>query len=244
MKPATTRFLLPAVAAATLSLTLSAGAATLQIASGTPGGFGRIGGVYTAFSSTVESSVAANWGGAAPVDGNTYSLDTLTLVKNNASGTGFADLWVGIYGSYSGSTSSRGVYGDFLGVSTASVAWSTLGPGATASWSFSGVTATAASGKQLFFALQTSAASLSGLAPINATEGQSSVQRLPGDTNTFTNQGAGIIEAMLPTPAGSEGYLRNTRVGLMSLTVSPVPEPSVAALGALGALGLLRRRRN
>ena len=244
MKPATTRFLLPALAATAISLTLNAGAATLQTSTGSPANFGRIGGVYTTFSSTLEPTAAANWAGAPPVDGNTYTIDTLSLVKNNAAGTGLANLWVGVYGSYSGSTSSRGVYGDFLGVSTSAVAWSTLGPGASATWSFNGVTATAASGKMLYFAFQTSADSLSGSAPINSVEGETAGQRLPGDGNTATNQGAGIIEAMLPTPISTNGYLRDTRVAVMNLAVTPVPEPSAAALGALGALGLLRRRRN
>lgn len=242
MKPTTKRFLLPALAAA-ISLTLNAGAATLQTSTGSPGNFGRIGGVYTTFSSTLEPTAAANWAGGAPVDGNTYSIDTLSLVKNNAAGTGLANLWVGIYGSYSGSTSSRGVYGDFLGVSTSAVAWSTLGPGVTATWSFSGVTATAASGKMLYFAFQTSADSLSGSAPINAVEGETAGQRLPGDTNTAINQGTGIIEAMLPTPVSTNGYLRENRVAVMSLAVSPVPEPSSAGLAALASLVLLKRRR-
>lgn len=245
MKPATKRFLFPALAAVALSFTLQAGAATLQIGSGTPGGFGRIGGVYVTLSSTLDSGAATNWGGAAstPQDGQLYTLNSLSLTKNNPAGTGLTDIWVGVYGSYSGSTTSRGVYGDFLGVSTASVAWSTLETGTSATWSFDGVNATAASGKTLYFAFQTSAASMAGLAPIIATEGQTAVQRLPGDANTFVNQGAGIIEAMLAAPAGSEGYLRNTRVPLMDLQITAIPEPSSAGLAALASLALLKRRR-
>lgn len=234
-------------AAAALSLAPRAGAATLQIDSGSSAGFGRIGGAYVAFSSSVSSTVETNWGGAPPVDGSTYSIDSISFVKNNPTGEGFSELWIGVYGSYSGTANpggSAGVFGDFLGVSSASVAWSTFNTGSTVTWTFDGITATASSGQTLYFAFQTSAASLAGEAPLIATEGQTSVRRLPGDGNNFDNQGAAMIEAMLAVPVGSEGYLRDNRVPFINLETTLIPEPSSSALLGLGALALLRRKRN
>ncbi len=228
-----------------LSFAAQAGAATLQIEDSTAG-FGRIGGVYVTFSSTLTPTAEANWSGTPPVNGQTYSIDSISLDKNNGAGSGLGELWIGVYGSYTGTTSSAGVFGDFLGVSSSSVAWSTFTTGDSVTWTFDNLFAQAAPDQTLFFAFQTSAASLEGQAPIIATEGQTSVRRLPGDGNTIANQGAGIIEALLAVPAGSEGYLRDNRVPLINLQTTQVPEPSAAALFGLGALGWAfgpRRRR-
>ncbi len=239
-------------AAIALSFAVQAGAATLQISNPSSANFGRAGGIYLTFSSTVASAAEANWGGAPPQDGQAYTIDSVTVVKNNgAGGASLSELWLGVYASYSGTAGSAGVYGEFLGVS-GPVAWSTFGNGDSVTWTFDGVSSiTAAPGQTVVLAFQTSADSLAGLAPVSvASEGGIALRRLTnppagtnnGGANDFANQGVAIIEATGGT-SPTNGYVREDRVPFVTVQTTLIPEPSVALLGALGALSLLGTRR-
>ena len=231
--------------AAALSFATHAGAATLTTTSPTTANFGRVGGIYVEFSnSSLTPTATSNWASTPPVDGQVYSIDSLSLVKNVASASALETVYVGVYTSYTGTTTGGGTLGGFLGVSSA-VAWNSLASGSTATFGFTGINLTAAENQNLYLMIQTDTNSRNDLSPIGMVDDAFSVQRLPGDGNTFDSQGAAIVEAAntAPVNSGTAQRLRDTRVAVMTLNISAVPEPSSMALAGLGALGLLRRRR-
>ncbi len=229
-------------AAVALSFAAQAGAATLHIDNTTTtppgtGNFGRTAGAYVLFSSTgLDSTANLNWGSAPPQDGQPYSIDSVSFVKNNVGpATSPENLWVGVYTGYAGGTLTG-----FLGASNASVAWAAATSGSTQTWSFDGISVTANSGVQLYFMFQTSAEARTTQLGLSA-ENDISTRRLTdngttnGGAHTYAAQGAGIIQ--------DNGDVRDTRIPFITLQTTLIPEPSSAALFGLGALALLRRRR-
>ncbi len=233
----------PSLAAAVaLSFAAQAGAATLHIDNTTTtppatGNFGRTAGAYVLFSSTgLDSAANLNWGSAPPQDGQLYSIDSVSFVKNNVGpATSPANLWIGVYTGYSGGTLTG-----FLGASNASVAWAAATSGSTHTWSFDGISVTADPGVQLYFMFQTSADARTSQLGLTA-ENDLSIVRLPdsgttnGGAHTYAAQGVGIIQ--------DNGTDRTDRIPFITLQTTLIPEPSSAALFGLGALALLRRRR-
>jgi hypothetical protein len=230
---------------ASLVFTLTAGAATLTVNNSTtvtPGGsvnFGRTGGTYLLFSGTGQTaSSTLNWAGSPPVDSQVYSLDSVAFTKNVVGpATSPAELWVGVYTSFTG-----GVLGGFQGASSSSVAWASAASGSTLTWNFNGIEVAAAPAQELYLMFQTSAASRDGLGALGlSAEGDISTLRLAdtGTTNggphTFAGQGVAIIQ--------DNNAVRADRVPHISVQITPVPEPSAVGLLGLGALCTLRRRR-
>jgi hypothetical protein len=222
--------------AAIFSLSFSGGAeaATLSISSGTNGNFGQTSGVYVAFPPSTGTA-GTNWGGAAPVAGQSYAINSISFIKNNNDAT-FTTLYIGVYTSLSGSTLSG-----FLGASTTGAAFGAATSGTTLTWNFSGITAAAAGGQQLYFMFQEDQFARATTLPV--TDPTLSIRRLPDTTpissgsTLAADQGSGIIQ--------SGGLVRADRTAFMTLNITQIPEPSsgMALAGGLSALAFLRRGR-
>ncbi len=198
-------------------------AATLSISSGSSATFGRTDGVFVPFA----APAASNWSPTL-VNGQVYAINSVSYIKNNTDAT-FANLWIGIYTSY---TPTSGALSGFLGSSSNSVAWGTAANGSTQNWNFSGVSATADTSSTLYLMFQTSATAIG--AQLDVAEGAIALRRLP-DADGGLAAGAGIIQG--------EATTRNDRTPFMTLATTAVPEPSTLLLSTLGGLVLLRRKR-
>lgn len=191
--------------------------------------FGRVGAVVVDFNSDAAD---VNWTDGVPQNGTSYPIYSVSFIKNNDDDT-FANLWLGVYDSFSGPNS----LGNLLGASTASVAWGAASAGTTFTWTFDNINLTAAENQQLVFAFQTDADSRTNiLSGDDNPEGAIGLRRIPG----FDSANRGIVSdgAAIVHGNGSQGL--QLRVPHMTLVI---PEPGTAMLGLLGLLGFLRRRR-
>lgn len=205
-----------------------------SVTQASPGTFGQTSGTIVQFGSH-SGDINDRWSPDLPVDGVTYSIDSVSFVKNNTNDT-FENLWVGVYGSYSGGADNEALtVGDFRGASTNSVAFGAAGAGDILTWTFENVSLQAGDGQSLVFLFQTSADEMTS--KMNFADGQIAVQRTTSNGGTVS--GSWIISG------GTANQIRTGQSLIMDLDISVIPEPSTyAAIVGLAVLGvaLIRRR--
>ena len=192
---------------------------TFNISSRGIGNFGRTSGIVVAFS---EDAPEANWSDGAPRNRTEYAISSFSVIANNAVGDHvnadtYANLWVGVYDSFTGVGNVPGDVGNFLGASEASVAWSEREAGQVFTWTFDNINFRADNGQQLVFLFQTSADAMT--TKLESPEGSIAIQRLPNEY-VPANEGAGVIN-------GSNTVGIQNRVPLINVVISPVVEPSL-----------------
>ena len=206
----------------------------LNITSGTPGNFGATAGIGIDYGAHAAPTF---WSQGAPVNGQSYFIDSFSVIKNNEDST-FENLWVGVYDAFSNNGLTEGDLGNFLGASAASQAWGAGETGETFTWTFDNLIFEAAEDQQLFFLFQESADART--TKLTVGEGEIQIQRLDGNNN-IANFGAAIING---GPAPGAGFQSLGRVPLTTVGISTIPEPGTyAALFGLVALGVVALRR-
>lgn len=176
----------------------------------------------------VDTTFNAFWGPDL-VSGQQYTLDSISFYENsNTVGARYVSVYTGT-GIYDGNTSDT-----HLGHSTNTIDFSTVTNGSLVTFNFTGITVTAGSDGwlgegSLFFGWDNDATRNN-----NSSSEDNAVFRINVDTAPSTVQGAAIY---------AFGGISGNRSPELQVSLTPVPEPSVALLSGLGVLGLLRRRR-
>ncbi len=229
----------------TFGLALLASAASLSAASvlvndSNGSTFGNTSGLAIDFDVTTASLAA--WSPTL-VNGQTYSIDQITIRKQGTTASPFH------LGAYSGFDTATGALTGFLGVSNAITAAEASTFDNTLTFNFTGVNVTvdnnigtigAGSGLVYFFyqPSTTALASASGATTVTT-------HRINNADGTFANSLSGLIvgTGASGTGAAAPFTVRTDRVTEYGATITPIPEPTSAALLGLGGLALLRRRR-
>jgi hypothetical protein len=170
------------------------------------------------------------------VAGQTYNVNSLSV--REVSGTP-GDVYLGVYTGY-----ANGALSGFLGASTNAVDFSTNTNLTFVQFNFSGITVTVDStvstgtaalpgggSGMLFFAFQTDALPQATVGTVRA------YQRIDGaGPHTLTNYLAAVLDS-----ANAGAF--NTRSPEYRATITPVPEPTAAAMLAIPAMAWLAARR-
>ena len=193
------------------------------------GVFGKAGGVVIQFGEFNQAP--QNWTPARPTDGLTYSIDSISFIKNNGStgvGGTYDELWIGVYDSIEGDGESEALIGNFLGASTTSVDFASFEEGQTVAWNFEGVVLEAGTNQQLVFLFQLSNEPSTKMV---VNEGAISLVRVAGSGGGFGDQGAGTVFA----DEGAE--TRGNQTVFMDIEFTELPESTNGTLITLGSLG-------
>lgn len=225
----------PLLALATIVTLLPAAsslAATIVVTDGDSNNYGNFDGFALDFDATPQGTNGVVSGYNPPLQaGEPYSLDSISLFERNNKDAAY---YLGVYTGY-----DAGALSGFQGVSTNTINFNAT-TNEKVTWLFSPnqvvvtpETNPGAGSDIRYFILQTGTDALTTVP--NQGPDDTAVKRLDGESGSFAQHLGAVIDV--------EQGLRRDRVAEYEAVLTPVPEPSAAALLGVGALALLRRRR-